>query len=268
MRSIAFYGKGGIGKSTTQQNTAAALAYTFGKKVFIHGCDPKADCTRLVLGGTMQKTIMDELREHGVNIQQEEVIKTGFKEIHCVESGGPEPGVGCAGRGIMMSIEWMEKHNAYPVDTDFLFYDVLGDVVCGGFATPIREGKAQEIVIVTSGEMMSVYAANNICKGISKYAELGNGKLAGIVCNCRGVPNEEEIVAEFAESIVSSVLAVIPRSNDIIMAENHRKTVFEDNPDSPVIDAYNQVALKIIDEPVCVVPRPLTQNVLEGLIAR
>ena len=216
----------------------------------------------------MQKTIMDELREHGGDVRQDDVIKTGFNGIHCVESGGPEPGVGCAGRGIMMAIEWMEKHKAYPDDTDFLFYDVLGDVVCGGFATPIREGKAQEIVIVTSGEMMSVYAANNICKGIAKYAELGNGKLAGIVCNCRGVPHEEEIVREFASAIGSTVLTVIPRSADIIKAENRKKTVFEAFPECLAMEAYNRLAEKLIGNTDLITPHPMRQEELEELIVR
>ena len=172
MRQIAIYGKGGIGKSTTTQNLAAGLT-ELGKNLMVVGCDPKADSTRLLLGGLAQKTVLDTIREEGNISDLEQIIKNGFGNIRCVESGGPEPGVGCAGRGIITSIGTLEAMGAYTEDLDFVFYDVLGDVVCGGFAMPIREGKAQEIYIVASGEMMALYAANNICKGIRKYALKG-----------------------------------------------------------------------------------------------
>ncbi|MFW6374095.1 MAG: AAA family ATPase, partial [Thermodesulfobacteriota bacterium] len=171
MRKVAIYGKGGIGKSTTTQNTVAGLSEA-GHKVMVVGCDPKADSTRLLLGGLAQRTVLDTLREEGEDVELEDVRKAGFQGSLCVESGGPEPGVGCAGRGIITSINLLEQLGAYSdsEDLDYVFYDVLGDVVCGGFAMPIREGKAQEIYIVVSGEMMAMYAANNICKGIVKFA--------------------------------------------------------------------------------------------------
>jgi nitrogenase iron protein NifH len=197
-RKIAIYGKGGIGKSTTQQNTAAALAHFYGKKVLFHGCDPKADCTRLILGGKPQETVMDTLREFGEDaVTIDRVVKTGFCGIKCVESGGPEPGVGCAGRGVITAISLMEELGAYTPDLDFIFFDVLGDVVCGGFAMPVREGKAQEIYIVASGEMMALYAANNICRGMVKYAEQSGVRLGGIICNSRNVDGERELMEEF-----------------------------------------------------------------------
>ena len=158
MRQVAIYGKGGIGKSTTTQNLTAALG-EMGKKIMIVGCDPKADSTRLILGGLAQQTVLNTLREEGEDIELDEIMKTGFADIKCVESGGPEPGVGCAGRGIITSINMLEQLGAYTDDLDYVFYDVLGDVVCGGFAMPIREGKAEEIYIVASGEMMAMYAA-------------------------------------------------------------------------------------------------------------
>ncbi len=163
MRKIAIYGKGGIGKSTTTQNTVAGLV-EMGRKVMVVGCDPKADSTRLLLGGLSQNTVLDTLREEGEDVALEDILKVGFKGAVCVESGGPEPGVGCAGRGIITSINLLEQLGAYaPSEAlDYAFYDVLGDVVCGGFAMPIREGKAKEIYIVVSGEMMAMYAANKI----------------------------------------------------------------------------------------------------------
>ncbi|MBQ7657651.1 MAG: AAA family ATPase, partial [Butyrivibrio sp.] len=193
LRQIAIYGKGGIGKSTTTQNLTAGLA-ELGKKVMVVGCDPKADSTRLLLGGLAQKTVLDTLREEGDDVSVEKIIKIGYKGTKCVESGGPEPGVGCAGRGIITSIGLLEAQGAYTDDLDFVFYDVLGDVVCGGFAMPIREGKAQEIYIVASGEMMALYAANNISKGIAKYANKGGVRLGGIICNSRNVDRELDLL--------------------------------------------------------------------------
>ena len=170
LRQIAIYGKGGIGKSTTTQNLTAGLT-ELGKQVMVVGCDPKADSTRLLLGGLAQKTVLDTIRDEGEDIDLDDIMKTGYGNTLCVESGGPEPGVGCAGRGIITSINMLEDLGAYDDDLDFVFYDVLGDVVCGGFAMPIREGKAKEIYIVASGEMMALYAANNIAKGIQRYVD-------------------------------------------------------------------------------------------------
>jgi nitrogenase iron protein NifH len=195
MRKVAIYGKGGIGKSTTTQNTVAGLA-EMGKKVMVVGCDPKADSTRLLLNGLAQRTVLDTLREEGEDVELEDVRKQGYGGTMCTESGGPEPGVGCAGRGIITSINLLEQLGAYAdsEELDYVFYDVLGDVVCGGFAMPIREGKAQEIYIVVSGEMMAMYAANNICKGIVKFAEAGGVRLGGLICNSRKVDNEQEMI--------------------------------------------------------------------------
>ena len=186
IRQIAIYGKGGIGKSTTTQNLTAGLV-EHGTKVMVVDCDPKADSTRLLLGGLAQKTVLDTIRDEGENVELDRIMRTGFGGTRCVESGGPEPGVGCAGRGIITSINMLENLGAYTDDLDFVFYDVLGDVVCGGFAMPIREGKAKEIYIVASGEMMALYAANNIAKGISRYARAGGVRLGCIICNRLGV---------------------------------------------------------------------------------
>ena len=209
MRQVAIYGKGGIGKSTTTQNLTAGLA-ELGKKIMVVGCDPKADSTRLLLNGLAQKTVLDTLREEGEVDDLSQIEKVGFGGIRCVESGGPEPGVGCAGRGIITSIGMLEDLGAYTDDLDYVFYDVLGDVVCGGFAMPIREGKAQEIYIVASGEMMALYAANNICKGIQKYALKGGVRLGGIICNSRKVDREEELLREFAKELGSQLIYFVP----------------------------------------------------------
>jgi nitrogenase iron protein len=268
-RQVAFYGKGGIGKSTTQQNTAAALAYFHKKKVFIHGCDPKADCTRLILGGKPQTTIMDTLRDEGEDqITEEKVIKKGFMDIRCVESGGPEPGVGCAGRGVITAINLMEDLGAYSSDLDFVHYDVLGDVVCGGFAMPIREGKAQEVYIVASGEMMAIYAANNIARGLLKYAEQSGVRLGGIICNSRKVDNELELMQEFVGNLGTQMIHFVPRDNIVQKAEFNRKTTVEYDPECNQSKEYGELARKIVENDMFVVPTPMSMDELETMVAR
>jgi nitrogenase iron protein NifH len=268
-RKIAFYGKGGIGKSTTQQNTAAAMAYYHGKNVFIHGCDPKADCTRLVLGGVPQSTIMDMLRDVGEeSVTIENVVNTGFKGIRCVESGGPEPGVGCAGRGVITAINLMEDLGAYSDNLDFVHFDVLGDVVCGGFAMPIRDGKAQEVYIVASGEMMATYAANNICKGLLKYAEQSGVRLGGIICNSRKVDNELEMMEEFVSELGTQLIHFVPRDNIVQKAEFNKKTVVEYDPECNQALEYGKLAKKILENDMFVIPTPLSMDKLEKMVER
>jgi nitrogenase iron protein NifH len=268
-RKIAIYGKGGIGKSTTQQNTAAALAYFYGKKVLIHGCDPKADCTRLVLGGKPQETVMDTLRELGQDaVTVQRVMKTGFNGITCVESGGPEPGVGCAGRGVITAINLMEELGAYTPDLDFIFFDVLGDVVCGGFAMPVREGKAEEIYIVASGEMMALYAANNICRGMVKYAEQSGVRLGGIICNSRNVDGEIELIKEFCNLIGTQMIHFVPRDNIVQKAEFNRQTVTEFDSTCNQATEYKELARKIIENEMFVIPKPMTMDEMESLVVK
>ena len=267
MRKIAIYGKGGIGKSTTTQNTVAALA-EMGLKVMVVGCDPKADSTRLLMGGMSQKTVLDTLREEGEDVDLDDVLRPGYSSTMCTESGGPEPGVGCAGRGIITSINLLEQLGAYDADKnlDYVFYDVLGDVVCGGFAMPMREGKAQEIYIVCSGEMMAMYAANNICKGIVKFAEAGGVRLGGLICNSRQVDNEEEMIDEFARRLGTHMIHFLPRDNDVQRAEIQRKTVIEWNPQAPQADEYRTLARKMDTNENFVIPKPIKVDELEGLL--
>jgi nitrogenase iron protein NifH len=268
-RKIAFYGKGGIGKSTTQQNTAAAMAHFYEKKIFIHGCDPKADSTRLILGGKPQVTLMDTLREEGETaITVEKVVKNGYKAIRCVESGGPEPGVGCAGRGVITAINLMEELGAYTPDLDFAFFDVLGDVVCGGFAMPIRDGKAEEVYIVASGEMMAIYAANNICKGLLKYANQSGVRLGGIICNSRKVDREQEFLGEFTAAIGTQMIHFVPRDNIVQKAEFNKKTVVEYDAECNQAQEYGKLAEKIINNQMFVIPKPLSMDELEAMVVK
>lgn len=265
LRQIAIYGKGGIGKSTTTQNLTAGLV-ELGKQVMVVGCDPKADSTRLLLGGLHQKTVLDTLREEGEQIELSAVLKEGYKGTRCVESGGPEPGVGCAGRGIITSIGLLERLGAYTDDLDYVFYDVLGDVVCGGFAMPIREGKAKEIYIVASGEMMSLYAANNIAKGIRRYASKGGVRLGGIICNSRNVDREIELLRAFSKELGTQLIHFIPRDNVVQHAEIHKQTVIQYRPESKQAEEYRQLAKKIEENTFFSIPTPMTQERLEEIL--
>lgn len=265
LRQIAIYGKGGIGKSTTTQNLTAGLV-EHGKKVMVVGCDPKADSTRLLLGGLAQKTVLDTIRDEGEDIELDRIVRTGFGGTRCVESGGPEPGVGCAGRGIITSINMLENLGAYTEDLDYVFYDVLGDVVCGGFAMPIREGKAKEIYIVASGEMMALYAANNIAKGIKRYARTGGVRLGGIICNSRNVDRELELLRAFAKELGTQLLYFVPRDNIVQRAEINRKTVIEYSPDSRQAQEYRNLAEAVINNTKFDIPTPMTQERLEEIL--
>lgn len=267
MRKIAIYGKGGIGKSTTTQNTVAALA-EMGKNMMVVGCDPKADSTRLLLNGLAQKTVLDTLRTEGEDLDLDDVVKSGFKGTRCVESGGPEPGVGCAGRGIITSINLLEQLGAFDESykLDYTFYDVLGDVVCGGFAMPIRDGKAEEIYIVCSGEMMAMYAANNICKGIMKFAEAGAVRLGGLICNSRKVDREDELIGALAAKLGTQMIHFVPRDNMVQRAEINKKTVIDFDPSAGQADEYRKLAKAIENNKQFVIPKPLEISELEALL--
>ena len=267
MRKIAIYGKGGIGKSTTTQNTVAGLV-EMGRKVMVVGCDPKADSTRLLLGGLSQRSVLDTLREEGEDVELDDIRASGYCNSLCVESGGPEPGVGCAGRGIITSINMLEQLGAYDKDEelDYVFYDVLGDVVCGGFAMPIREGKAEEIYIVCSGEMMAMYAANNICKGILKFAQNGVVRLGGLICNSRNCDREDELIEELAKRLGTQMIHFVPRNNDVQRAEIKRQTVIEWGPECEQADEYRTLAKNIEANTNRIIPTPLSIEELEGLL--
>jgi len=267
LRQIAFYGKGGIGKSTTSQNTLAALA-EMGQKILIVGCDPKADSTRLILHAKAQDTVLSLAAEAGSveDLEIEDVMKFGYRNIKCAESGGPEPGVGCAGRGVITAINFLEENGAYD-DMDYVSYDVLGDVVCGGFAMPIRENKAQEIYIVMSGEMMAMYAANNISKGILKYANAGGVRLGGLICNERQTDKELELAEALAKKLNTKLIHFVPRDNIVQHAELRRMTVLEYAPESKQAEEYRQLAQKIhANAGKGTIPTPITMDELEDLL--
>ncbi len=265
MKQIALYGKGGIGKSTTAANLSAALACR-GLDIMQIGCDPKRDSTRMLMQGRLIPTVMDLVRERGdSSISQSEVVFSGFRGVRCVEAGGPEPGVGCAGRGIIATFQILERLGA--LHADVVIYDVLGDVVCGGFAMPMREGYAEEVYLVTSGELMSLYAANNICKAISRLSSRSGStcRLAGVICNAKNLPREEELVAEFAERIGSFLIQYIPRDQVVQQAELHKMTVVEFSPSSRQAGIYHELALKVLENRRMDIPVPLGIEELERL---
>ncbi|MEA2034117.1 MAG: Ni-sirohydrochlorin a,c-diamide reductive cyclase ATP-dependent reductase subunit [Euryarchaeota archaeon] len=265
MKQIALYGKGGIGKSTTSANLSAALS-GMGLDIMQIGCDPKHDSTRMLTHGKWIPTVLDLVREKGnQDLSVEEIVFKGYNNIRCVEAGGPEPGVGCAGRGIIATFQLLERLDA--MYGDVILYDVLGDVVCGGFAMPMREGYAQEVYLVTSGELMSLYAANNICKAISRLSKRVRNKctLGGVICNSANIANERELVEEFARRINSSLVAYIPRDRIVQIAEVNKQTVIEYAPESGQAAVYRRLAECIFNNKNMSVPTPLETDELESL---
>ncbi len=246
MRKIAIYGKGGIGKSTTTSNLSAALA-GMGYRVMQVGCDPKADSTKTLMGGRRIPTVLEQLRQKGDDLSLSDIVFTGFGNVLCVESGGPTPGIGCAGRGIISAFEKLAELNAFGVyQPDIVIYDVLGDVVCGGFAMPIREGYAREVFIVSSGEMMSLYAANNIAQAIRNFGKRGYARLGGLILNAKNIENEEGIVQKACAEIGTEVIQYVPRSPDIQSAESKGATVFEGLEESRMHGVYRTLAQRIL----------------------
>lgn len=277
MKQIAIYGKGGIGKSTVASNLSLALG-ALGLKVMQVGCDPKRDSTRTLTGGRLIPTVLETFRER-LRLGQDEYSITLEQIVHpgaggavgvkCVEAGGPEPGIGCAGRGVLTAIQILGNLKAFETyGLDVVVYDVLGDVVCGGFAQPIRAGYAKNIYLVCSGEFMSIYAANNIAKAIARLSQQGGSSLAGVICNSRGKPEfEREVIGVFAARLGSEVAGFIPRSEEILASEVEGRTVMEGAPGCAAAMAFGELAAKIAATPdgAGVVPAPLELEDMEAL---
>jgi len=257
IKHIAIYGKGGIGKSTTTSNISAALAEA-GYRVIQIGCDPKSDSTNTLRGGNYLPTVLDSLRDSS-NVKIEDISVVGFKGVLCIEAGGPVPGVGCAGRGINAAITLLQELDLFEkFKPDVVLYDVLGDVVCGGFAVPIREGITDKVYVVSSSDFMAIYAANNLFKAISKYAPTGGAQLGGIIANSVLAPYAKPLINDFAEKTGTKVVQYVPRSSIVAQSELHGKTVIEANPGSEQADVYRALAKYIIEDAEASVPNPLS----------
>ena len=267
IKQIAIYGKGGIGKSTTTSNISAALSKQ-GYKVMQFGCDPKADSTNTLRAGTYIPTVLDTLREKS-QVKPEDVIFKGFNGIYCVEAGGPAPGVGCAGRGIITAVQLLKQLKVYDeLDIDVVIYDVLGDVVCGGFAVPIREGIAEHVFTVSSADFMAIYAANNLFKGIQKYSNSGGALLGGLIANSINAPYAKDIVDDFVARTKTRVVEYVPRSVTVTQAELQGKTSVEASPNSEQAKIYGRLATKVIETTESKVPSPLTTSELREWAAQ
>jgi len=270
MRQIAFYGKGGIGKSTIASNLAAAYAER-GLNTMMIGCDPKSDCTRNLRGEVEIPTVLEVSRDRGIQrfgleelvegkkIELDEVIYKGYRGVYCGECGGPRPGFGCAGRGVIVAIDLLKRMKVFEeLKPDIVIYDVLGDVVCGGFAMPLRRGLADEVYVVTSADYLAVYAANNICKGISEFANKGGSPLGGIVYNVRGMLDDKDVVQDFAEKVGSQVIGHIPNAYQIAEAEIEGNTVIEYAPQSDIARLFRELAQTIYTNTQTSTPEPLS----------
>ena len=243
MLKVAIYGKGGIGKSTVTSNLAAAFA-SMGKRVIQIGCDPKADSTINLLGGEPLRPVMNFMREEDEEPDElAQISKVGYGGILCIETGGPTPGLGCAGRGIIATFQLLKDMELFEnYKPDVVLYDVLGDVVCGGFAAPIREGYADKVLIVTSGEKMALYAANNISSAVRNFEDRSYAKVFGIVLNHRNVENEKEKVQAVSDKIGVPIVGEVMRSDDIIHWEEQGKTVIEGDPTSEISKCFFDLA--------------------------
>ena len=265
MRKFCMYGKGGIGKSTIVSNIAAALAEN-GDTIMVMGCDPKSDMTRNLIGKRIP-TVLDVFRSKGPDtMEAEDVVFRGFGGIYCIEAGGPEPGVGCAGRGVITAVDMIDRLGVFDdIKPDTVIYDVLGDVVCGGFAMPLRKGLADDVYIVTTCDPMAIYAANNICKGITRFANRGAVSLGGIIYNGRSVVDAPSIVDGLAERLGTKVLGRVPMSLLVPRAELRRKTVIEYAPESEIADTFRNLATAVCENEDRVMPDPLSDDELDGI---
>lgn len=264
---IAIYGKGGIGKSTTTSNISAALAAS-GLKVMQIGCDPKSDSTNTLRGGQYIPTVLDTLREKS-DVKVQDVVHEGFAGVYCVEAGGPAPGVGCAGRGIITAVDLLKQRRVFELlQLDVVIFDVLGDVVCGGFSVPIREGIAEKVFTVSSADFMAVYAANNLFKGIKKYSNSGGALLGGIIANSINAPHARQIIDDFADRTKTRVVEHVPRSVTVTQAELSGRTTIEAAPHSPQAEIYRRLAQRVIEPSPGKTPAPLDEKELRDWAAK
>jgi len=255
MKQIAIYGKGGIGKSTAATHLSYAIANQ-GKTVLQVGCDPQSDSTANLLT-EFPKPILDVLAANDFEYEDISVLdilvqsKLPFDNggsVFCTEAGGPEPGVGCGGKGVIEAIKTLQHLEVFAeLQPSLVIYDILGDVVCGGFSQPIRDGFADEVYIVTSGELEALYQAVNVMGAVRRFSTRSGAKLGGLVVNLRGMKDEQQIVTDFAERLGTHVIAMIPFSQLIKECSGAAKTVFEEHPESLEAEEYRRLAATIMN---------------------
>lgn len=261
-RSLAFYGKGGVGKSTVVSNLTSALS-EMGRTVLQVGCDPKRDSSRNLIKVFPPITLMELLAQGKRGLDPADIIMDGGKNVDCIEVGGPKPGVGCAGRGLGRLFEELEEMEIFERDYDYIFYDVLGDVVCGGFAVPMRSGYAEEVYVVTSGEFMSLYAANNIARGIQNYALQGDVRMGGLIANVKDLAYDRELIEKFAARIGTHVVYYLEWNKVVYEAERRRRTVLRYQPEHPFANEWLELARTIETAPRPHIPEPMTDRELD-----
>jgi nitrogenase iron protein NifH len=262
-KQIAIYGKGGIGKSTTTSNISAALAES-GYKVMQFGCDPKSDSTNTLRNGQYIPSVLDLMRKNQ-KFDAHQAIFRGFGGTYCVEAGGPQPGVGCAGRGIISAVQLLKQQRIFEeLDLDYVIFDVLGDVVCGGFAMPIREGIADHVFTVSSADFMAIYAANNLFRGIKTYSNSGGALLGGVIANSINTPFHRSILDDFVQKTHTKIMEYIPRSLTVTQAELQGKTTIEASPDSEQARIYRRLANRIAEHTQSSIPSPLSSSELRA----
>lgn len=248
MKKYAVYGKGGIGKSTITSSLSAAIA-GMGYRVMQIGCDPKADSTANLLNGKKQTPVMHYLQDNDTMPELEDIVVQGYNGVYCVEAGGPTPGIGCAGRGIIATFNLLEELEAFETyQPDFVFFDVLGDVVCGGFSAPIRDGYADEVLIVTSGEKMSLFAARNIYMAVENFKDRGYATVKGVIMNRKNVEDEEAHVRKFTEEAEIEIIGDVPRDSAIQYYENINQTVIQGDETLPIAQEIMKIAKKLVGE--------------------
>ena len=264
-RSLAFYGKGGVGKSTVVSNLSASLAAR-GQRVLQIGCDPKRDSSRNLITTFPPVTLMDLLAAGRSKLRRDDVVMSGGANVECIEVGGPKPGVGCAGRGLGRLFEELEEMRIFDEAHDWIFYDVLGDVVCGGFAVPMRSGYAEEVYVVTSGEFMSLYAANNIARGIRNYADEGDVRMGGLIANVKDLAYDRPLIERFAERIGTRVIGWLEWDRAVYEAERRRRTVVRHAPEHAAARAFASLADAIAANDAPHVPNPMADAELDRFL--
>lgn len=239
---IVLYGKGGIGKSTIAAHLSMAYALE-GRRVLHVGCDPKMDSSLRLTEREDAPTLVDFIEDGTLHRRTPaDLIVHGKAGIDTIETGGPEPGLGCAGRGVATLFDFLDIHRVETWPYDVLVFDVLGDLVCGGFVAPIRYGMGDRIVIVASGELMALYAANNIARVVLHHVDEGV-RLAGIVYNVKVLDDKiRESLENFAKEIRANVLGFIAWDPRVKAAERARRTVFETEPDSEPAARFRDLA--------------------------